>query len=120
VLRSLDFAPGTQIHIISRVNPPNYEFINGVLGFMADGLELYIPQRATVMSKYIEQLDTNLNHAFFISPFNTSVIPLLDEHFNLLPPQMSPYDDLHPDHQYVLYFAPAPGTQPVSTEVAKR
>jgi hypothetical protein len=106
VLRSLDFPSGTQIHIFSRTDPPDYGFTSGVLAFMVDGLGLHIPQRTTVISKYVESLDPAVNHAFFVGPYNTSVITVLREHFDLMPPQVSPYEDLHSDHQYILYFAP--------------
>jgi|FLYN01.1.fsa_nt_gi 4-amino-4-deoxy-L-arabinose transferase-like glycosyltransferase len=110
VLRSLDFPPGTQIHIISRGEIPNLNDTRHVLDFMASGLELNtLSAQDRTLPDYIASLDRSVDHAFYVDPSSTQVIELLRRHFELLPAQASPYD-ISPDHQYILYYAPAADT----------
>jgi hypothetical protein len=105
ILRSLHFPPGTQIHIITRTDPPNLEFMRGVLRFMVDGLELNILRTEDFTPAYLAELNRQVDHAFYVGPYNAAAITLMREHFTLHPPQLSPYD-LPPDDQFILYYAP--------------
>ncbi len=111
VLRSLDFPPGTQIHIISRDNVPDLSFTRGFLNFMVDDLRLLTLSADDFTPKYIALQKMIRDHAFYVDPYDADTIALIHEHFDVLLPRMSPFD-LAADHQFVLYYAPA---QPVGT-----
>lgn len=107
VLRSLHFPPGTQIHIITRTDPPDELVTRGMLDFMATGLSLnVISSKDGMLPEYVASLNHDVDHAFYVGPYNTPAIELLRRHFDLLPPQVSPYD-LPADYQFVLYYAPS-------------
>jgi hypothetical protein len=112
VLRSVNFPPGTEIHIINGGRPLNMKVIQGVLDFMASDLSLdSIPSDDRRLSAYLAGLDDRLDHAFYVEPYDTPTLELLRQRFDLLPPQASPYN-LPVEHQYILYYVPARTTIP--------
>jgi hypothetical protein len=106
VLRSLDFPPGTQIHIFTLTDPPDNNVTVGMLEFMVSDLDLHlIPTRTTEVADYIASLDHSVDQAFYVGPYNIRVIEVLRGEFDLLPPLLSP-SNLPADQQFVLYYAP--------------
>lgn len=106
VLRSLNFPPDTEIHIISAV-APDENFTHGFLRFFNDDLELETLDPQAVTEDYIARLNPAVDHAFFVEQGQDEVLQRLKAHFYLLPPQFSPYDDLTSFEQFPLYYAPA-------------
>jgi hypothetical protein len=106
VLRSVNFPPGTQIHLVWQKDEPNLDVARGVLNFMADDVELDAVETRYFTPSYLAGLDRRVDHAFYVAHDNTRAVLLLRDAFTLLPPEMSPYD-LAADEQYILYYAPA-------------
>jgi hypothetical protein len=106
VLRSVNFPPGTQIHIIWQSREPNIQVTRGMLNFMADGLEVNAIESKYLSPAYLNTLDRRVDHAFYVAHDNTRAVSLLRDIFTLLPPEMSPYG-LPPNQQFILYYAPA-------------
>jgi hypothetical protein len=104
VLRSLDFPPGTQIHIISEI-PPDLYFTRGVLAFMTYDLELDTVATKDFTTKYIANLPRGVDHAFYIEPKDRRTLERLQQYFYLMPPEQSPHD-VPLDKQFRLYYAP--------------
>lgn len=112
VLRSVNFPLGTEIHIINRGDPLDTKVTQGVLDFMASGLSLdAVSSEARQLSAHVAGLDASIDHAFYVEPYDTATLELLRQHFDLLPPQVSPYN-LPANRQYILYYAPARTTIP--------
>jgi 4-amino-4-deoxy-L-arabinose transferase-like glycosyltransferase len=111
ILRSLNFPPGTHIHIVTQTDPPNLEFTSGVLNFLVDGLDVNTLSVTDFTPEYLASLDHQTDNAFYIGPYNTQAISLLRANITLLPPQLSPFD-LPADDQFVLYYAPASNPTP--------
>jgi hypothetical protein len=105
VLRSLALPPGTQIHIVSPVEPDEV-FTRGVLNFLSSDYKLDAMTTEEFTRAYVMGLDTTVNHAFYVEPRQVRVLELLRGHFDgLQPPQESPFDT-PPEKQFLLYFAP--------------
>lgn len=103
-LRSINFPPGTQVHLISDV-PPDMFFTRGMLHFFTDDVDLDTLSSRDFTPAYLSRLPRNIDHAFFIEPKDRRVLALLETYYNLLPPQQSPYD-LPIEKQFRLYYAP--------------
>jgi hypothetical protein len=107
MLRSVNFPPGTEIHIINGGDPLDMKVAHGLLDFMASDLSLdAVSSDDRRLRAYLAGLDDSVDHAFFVGPYNTPALELLRQRFDLLPPQASPYD-LPVEYQYILYYAPA-------------
>lgn len=104
VLRSLDFPPSTQIHIISDDILPG-DYISGLLHFMNDDLQLDFLVSGDLTPAVLRQMPTGVDHAFYVAPDDMRVIGLLHEYFFLRPPEFSPYGLLMSE-QFALYYAP--------------
>ncbi len=104
ILRSVDFPSNTHIYFIGMV-PPEAGFIDGVLHYFRDDLHLFTATREEITAKYIGEMSSDVDHAFFVEVGDTSTVELLKQHFYLLPAQSSPYD-LPLEDQYLLYYAP--------------
>lgn len=103
ILRSLDFPPGTQIHIISST-PPAPVYIQALLSFLTDDYPLDIRTPDDASDRYLADLPGDVDHAFFIEPDAGQVLGRLREHFFLFPPETG---TLAPEHRFVLHYAPA-------------
>jgi hypothetical protein len=106
VLRSVDFPPGTQLHIISPAKIPDLDFTRGFMNFMVDGLRVITLSSNEFTLKYISLQKMVRDHAFYIDPTDRATIALIHEHFDVLPGSMSPFD-LPRYYQFMLYYAPA-------------
>lgn len=104
VLRSLDFLPGTHIHIISDDILPG-DYIGGLLRFMDGDLQLEFLLSGDLTPAVLRQMPTGVDHAFYVAPDDMRVIGLLHEYFFLRPPEFSPYGLLMSE-QFALYYAP--------------
>jgi hypothetical protein len=105
LFRSVNFPPGTQIHLISAVVfDPNYAAT--MLTFLADDLEVETRSPLEVTTDYLWGLSRSVDHAFFVEPDDTATVAILRLYFDLEPPQYTTYN-IARDKQYVLYYAPA-------------
>jgi len=113
LLRSADFPPGTQIHIVSTV-PCNQHYATQAIQFLADGLtvDTLVPQDLT--GDYLWNLPRAVDHAFFIEPGDQGTLKRLELYFLLDPPAYTSYA-VPEDKQFVLYYAPAPPPGDLST-----
>jgi 4-amino-4-deoxy-L-arabinose transferase-like glycosyltransferase len=105
VLRSLNFPPGTQVHIISRVEA-DAGYTKGFAGFFRDDLTVHVLAADEFDASYVARLTRGVDHAFYLEPGLDTVLICLEQHFYLRPPQASPYTDLRPGDQFTLYYAP--------------
>ena len=105
VLRSLNFPPHTEIHLISAL-PADENFTHGFLRLFNDDLALETLALEDVTEDYIADLDPAVDHAFFVEQGREEILSLLETRFYLLPPQGSPFDDIAKFEQFPLYYAP--------------
>lgn len=105
-LRSINFPPHTQVHIISEI-PANEGYTRGFLSLMNDQVELYTLRPRDVTVEYLRSLDPREDQAFFIEEGHDSLVSLIENYMFVLPPQYSPYPDIPDYQQYPLYYAPS-------------
>jgi 4-amino-4-deoxy-L-arabinose transferase-like glycosyltransferase len=105
LLRSADFPPGTQIHVIS-TDPCNQQYATQAIQYLADGLDVDTLARPDFSGDYLWSLPRTVDHAFFIEPGDQATRKLLELYFLLDPPAYTPHD-IPQDKQFVLYYAPA-------------
>ncbi len=104
VLRSLNFPPGTQVHILSDA-PPNSHYTGGLLAFLAgDTVNMDIITMGDFTPEYIENMRTDVDHAFFLDWETGGLELLLRDKFDILAPLYSPFD-IPTSQQYILYYA---------------
>jgi 4-amino-4-deoxy-L-arabinose transferase-like glycosyltransferase len=103
-LRSINFPPGTQVHIISDI-PPDMFFTRGVLHYFTDDVDLDTLRSSAFTPAYLSKLPKNIDHAFYLDVKDPSILALLEAYYYLTPPQLSPYD-LPIEKQFRLYYAP--------------
>lgn len=104
VLRSLNFPPGTQVHILSDA-PPNSHYTGGLLAFLAgDTVSMDILTMADFTDEYIDNMRTDVDHAFFLDWETGGLNLLLRDKFDMQPPLYSPFD-ISTSQQYILYYA---------------
>ncbi len=103
-LRSIDFPPGTQVHVISDI-PPDMFFTNGMLHFFIDNIDLDTLPSNLFTPTYLSKLPKNIDHAFFIEAKDFRIEAMLNTYYYLMPPQQSPYN-LPIERQFRLYYAP--------------
>ena len=105
LLRSQDFAPFTEIHIIAaHVLPQNDAqwFAN----FLADDLIVTIQAPDEVQAVDFKQLPREVDHAFFVPADDPATLATLEAVFGFYPIQTTPYDV--PDGKaLLLYYVPA-------------
>lgn len=103
-LRSVDFPPGTRIHVISDpVEDGGYG--NEMLAFFADGLVMGSLSPDDVNRDFIYGLKTGVDHAFFLEPGDFETLNRLRAHLQLEGPFLSDYP-MPPRTQFILYYAP--------------
>ncbi len=105
VLRSLKFPPGTQVHIISRVEA-DAGYTQGFAGFFREDLTVRVLAAEDFDAEYIARLPRGVDHAFYLEPGLDGALACLKRHFYLRAPQASPYADLRASDQFTLYYAP--------------
>jgi len=104
VLRSLNFPPGTQVHILSDA-PPNTHYTGGLLAFLAgDTVNMDIITMSDFTQEYIDNLRTDVDHAFFVDWESGGLELLLRDKFDMQAPLYSPFD-IPTSQQYILYYA---------------
>ena len=105
LLRSVDFPPGTQIHMISAVRcDPQYA--TQAIQYLADDLDVDTLTPRDLSADYLSHLPRTVDHAFFLEPGDQDTLEFLGLYFLLDPPAYTSYD-IPPDKQFVLYYAPA-------------
>ncbi|MEZ4667913.1 MAG: glycosyltransferase family 39 protein [Anaerolineae bacterium] len=109
--RSLDFPVGTQIRIIS---DPQFDRVKAgdLISAFRTGLRVdtILPKQLT--GDYLLNLACNVDHAFFLQSSDAASLRAIRRYFRLLSPQPSPYADIAPDEQFVLYYAPYTPEEP--------
>ncbi len=105
LLRSAQFPPGTRVHIFV-ANTIDTNYARGILGFLADGLEVQVYAPDVLPVSVVANLPRVMDHAFFIAPDDARTLNLIQQFFVLSGPAFSPYD-IPVDKQLVLYYAPA-------------
>jgi LPXTG-motif cell wall-anchored protein len=104
MLRASTYPPGTQIHIVmTQEFDPNYNRV--FLKFLADGLDVDTLMRSEVTTEYVDGLDIEADHVFFLEPDDSRTPALIRQRFALTAPVRSPYADVPEDEQFWLYFA---------------
>jgi len=103
-LRSINFPPGTQVHLISDI-PPDMFFTRGMLHFFTDDVDLDTLPSSMFTPAYLSKLPKGIDHAFYIEPKDFRVLALLENYYYLMPPEQSPYN-LPIEKQFRLYYAP--------------
>jgi hypothetical protein len=105
ILRSTGFPPETTIHIISDPSVDPY-VTYGLLNFLVDDLRFYPVTSEDFTTAYLDDLDTDVDQAFYVAPDDSRSITLLYERYGLRPLQYSPYD-LPRSQQFALLYIPA-------------
>ncbi len=105
VLRSLNFPAGTQIYIVSRIEPDSYH-TRGLLTFHRHDLGLTLLRPEQVNADFLYDLRRNIDYAFFIEPNEPALVERLREYLGVGEPVFSPYN-LPSSDQFALYYAPA-------------
>ncbi|NWF70723.1 MAG: glycosyltransferase family 39 protein [Chloroflexi bacterium] len=109
VLRSLNFPPGTNIHIIGNVAAFTDDYLRDFLWFLSDGRDLALfalyPEEVTAV--YLQNLPRRVDHAFFVQPDDTATLNRIVQVFALSSAQLTPYRATPLDRAYVLYYVPA-------------
>lgn len=103
-LRSIDFPPGTQVHLTSDL-PPDMFFTNGMLHYFTDNIDLDTLPSRDFTPVYLSKLPSGIDHAFYIEAKDFRIQALLEDYYYLMSPQQSPYD-LPIEKQFRLYYAP--------------
>ncbi len=104
-LRSLSFPAGTHIHIVS-LHLVNQIEANGLLGLHRNDLYLETLTTRQFTPFYIDRLRCRVDHAFFVERNDFETINNLRARFYLRPPEFTPFTDLPPIQQLVLFYAP--------------
>ena len=107
VYRSLDFPPGTQIHIISR-GVINREFGANFLAFFRDDVQADGYVSGELDTDQLGMLSRDVDQAFFIEAEDVFTLSLLQNHYQsaLEGPIFSPYNGL-PEKQLILFYVKA-------------
>lgn len=109
-IRSLNFPTNTYVHVIAKIPPaPNYA--EGLLQFMRPDLKFDYLSPDELTREYLNELDTAVDHAFYIDPDNYLSVGLLNEYFYLTGPQGSPFADVPLESAFFLYYAPSEVSQ---------
>ncbi len=104
-LRSLDFPPGTSIHIISQ-NLVNQIETAGMIGLVRSDLSVDTLKPPGLTTQYFKRLQCRVDHAFFIERGDFNTLSKLREHFYLRAAQFTTNNEILPDLRLVLYYAP--------------
>ncbi len=107
VYRSLDFPPGTQIHIVSGALFDR-GYANQMLAFFRPDLEAVGYLGSDELIADLPRLRHTTDQAFFIEPEDVRTLAALQANFALEGPFFSPYR-VAPERQFVLFFAPRLG-----------
>jgi trehalose synthase len=105
VYRSLDLPPRTQIHIISR---PKFGkgYAGALLDFFRHDMSATGYRSSEELTADLPNLPSNVAHAFFVEPDDIATLRVLQAHFTLEGPFLSPYN-IPPESQFVMFFVPA-------------
>ena len=104
VLRSLDFPPGTYIHLVGEFNG---QYFGNMLGFFVDDLYLEVVPEEFFTTDYVDSLPLNADHAFYLPPDDRTHQDMLRRYFTLDPPQYTDNPDVPENRAYILYYARA-------------
>ena len=90
LLRSQEFPPGTQIHLIADLILPEGD-AQRFMNFLAGDLTVTVMAPEQVTEAYLRGLPRDVDHAFFFAPYTMSTLPLVTV-FGTQPVRHSPYD----------------------------
>jgi 4-amino-4-deoxy-L-arabinose transferase-like glycosyltransferase len=103
ILRSVKFPPGTQIHFISD-SPPNGHYTLGLMSFLTDDLTVEIITTEEFTPTYVNNLNLDVDHAFYVDEATGVFSLLLRGLFDVEAPVYGPFDLPH-SQQFILYYA---------------
>ncbi len=109
LFRSQAFPPGTGIHMVA-LQPPDLVYLEMATRFILDDLAnmtVMFLTSAQFTPDYIAALPRNVDHAFYVSPFDESSVRLIEQNFLFGSPQFSPFPTVPWDRQFVLYYVAA-------------
>ncbi len=105
LLRSVDFPPGTHIHIITD-SSFDVGYGRDLLAFLRDRLTLHVTPPAQFTSQYLDDLPRTVDHAFYILQGDQKTLHRLYYHFPRIEARgLSPYN-VPVDKQLMLYYVP--------------
>ncbi|MBN1680255.1 MAG: glycosyltransferase family 39 protein [Anaerolineae bacterium] len=104
VYRSLDFPPGTHVHIVADVILW-YSDIGAMLEFWQADLVVHVIAPRDFSLQYLRNLSPGVDHAFYIEPPDDATRDLLKGWFFVEAPQYSPYN-VPWNRQLALYYVP--------------
>jgi hypothetical protein len=105
-LRSMNFPPNTHVHLISEI-ASNEGYTQGFMSLLNDDIVIHSLRPRELTINYIDGLNPNVDHAFYIAAGHDNLLALLERYMVVLPPQHSPYDDIPDYQQFTLYYAPS-------------
>lgn len=114
VLRAAHLPANTQVYIVSN---PQIDFnvartFDTFFVTRDEEMPLMTMLPSDFTREFIAALPHDRNYAFFIAPDDTGSLNLLNEYFQLDPPQDSPFEDVPADRELTLYFAPRGANTP--------
>lgn len=117
IYRSVDFPPGTYVHLISRPTI-DYGYSRAELRFLrSNELVLRTPPRYKLTPAYLRKLPQNVDHAFFLRADDEIGFRLIREFFAVERIAFSTTPQLAPPQALVLVYVRAPQQKaPLSTE----
>lgn len=108
IYRSVDFPPGTYVHLISRPTI-DYNYSRAELRFLrSDELVLRTPPRYKLTPVYLHDLPQNVDHAFFLRADDETGFRLIRAFFAVERIAFSANPQLAPQQALVLVYARAP------------
>lgn len=112
VMRSVDIPRETTVYLISE--PKNdRNVLRPFFGFFAyndPSKWLEVLSIAEFNETVVAGLERDRNYVFFVEPGDQATVELLSKYFALTPPEMSPYEDVPLEREYVMYRAYRYGT----------
>lgn len=115
ILRSTDFRPGTQVHLVvdTLVNERDN---SDLMNFVVDGITTYTVMREDFTLEYVDELRRQVDQAIYLPRGDESLLALLTDEYGVRELQYS--DNPHVDfsEEFELYFLPAVNyIQPANT-----
>lgn len=96
----------TQAHFI--MDKPVRDFnVNAFVRYWRLDVQVDVKAADKISEDYLNSLDPDADHVFFVNESKTEILMLLGKYFRLSPPTFSPYDDVLLARQLALYYADA-------------
>lgn len=110
LLRSVDFPPGTQVHIVGDGLLPE-QIARQFIEFLVDNVYVDLVPPEMISEADLRQLRRDIPQAFFVAPTDTNMLIQLRNVFGINTIAYSPYKP-PPDKELALYYVP-----PIATPV---